>query len=143
MQKITNMIVATTLFISATLLGIAPIYTANAAPDTKVVTVEENHQKLIQDTLELAIQGKTINSENFGIGSKGSDIKREWGTPDPPESDGSVYVYQKRKIWFEVSRKSRVTGICSFDERLWDITLAEVKKIAVAPEREHKGEDGF
>jgi hypothetical protein len=141
MQRIAKMMVAATLLVSTTLIGISPIHAANAAQVTGVVTTEENHQKLIQDTLELATQGKTINSENFGIGSKGSAIKREWGVPDRG-SDREWYFYWERLIYFKLD-KDRVTNILSFDERLSDITLAEVKKIAGKPESEWKGEDGF
>jgi hypothetical protein len=137
MQRIAKMIVAATLLVSATLIGISPIYAANDVQNAKVVPTKKNHQQLIQDTLELAAQGKTINSENFGINSKGSDIRKEWGDPG---SDDLFLLYHERDILFELNNEDRVVSIHSGIERFRGITVEEVKKIAGEPEEEIVGE---
>src|SRR5690606_33010907 len=87
--------IATGLLITAT--AITAIKTTHAAPNTKKVTPmhKQNHQQTIKNIKKLAIQGKTVNSENFSLQSKTSHIVKKWGEPDEG-SDASYLYYSKR-----------------------------------------------
>jgi hypothetical protein len=100
----------------------------------------ETDQKVLQNTWKLSKQGKTINSESFGIGSSRGEIEKTWGKPDGtiiPYSKGESVVYQDRQIQFIYDASNKVDFIETFDKRLINkIPLSKVRKILGKPVRE-------
>lgn len=141
MKKATKVVLASAFVIGATLSGFTPVNVSHATPSQKIVTIQQNHKKTIEDTLKLATQGKTINSEKFGIQSKGKDIKKKWGKPDPG-SDAENLSYSKKKILFQLE-KDKVLWITSYDKKFEKIKVADVKKVAGKPQKESKGADAY
>lgn len=139
MRKITKLIVVTTLTVGVAMASLVPI--TYAAPPAQQAQQEQNHRNIILRTQQLATQGKTINSEDFAIGSKGQDIQKKWGKPDPANSSADAYTYSKRNIEFFLS-KNIVTHIVSYDKHYESITYKEVKAALGEPSKETKGDDG-
>lgn len=131
---------ATGLLVTGT--AITTIKTTHAAPNTKMVTTmhKQSHQQTIKNIKKLAIQGKTVNSENFSLQSKTSNIVKKWGKPDEG-SDANYLYYSKRNISFH-AQKEKVVGIYSADKSYFEITYKEVKQTLGKPVKEVKGEDG-
>ncbi|WP_028778616.1 DUF4309 domain-containing protein [Shimazuella kribbensis] len=140
MKNTTKKIVVTTLLTGIALTGLLPIVTHATTPNTKIVQTQQNHRQTIEQTMTLAKQGKTINSENFAIGSNGSDIKKKWGKPT--SGDSTYLKYEKKKIMFLLS-DGKVSEILSEDKRYEKITYDEVKQVLGNPKQETKGEDAI
>ncbi|MCH5585984.1 YjgB family protein [Shimazuella sp. AN120528] len=139
MRNFTKILVTTALAVGVTITGLAPL--TYAAPFTKQVEPEQDHRTTILQTEQLATQGKAINSEDFAIGTKGQDIQKQWGKPDPESSSEDAYTYSKRNIAFFLSN-GLVTHIVSYDKRYEPITYKEVKKTLGEPSKETRGDDG-
>ncbi|WP_028776225.1 DUF4309 domain-containing protein [Shimazuella kribbensis] len=131
---------ATGLLITGT--AITTIHTTHAAPNTKIVSPvqQQSNQATIKKIRNLASQGKTVNSEKFGLQSKTNDIVKKWGKPDSG-SDANHLYYDKKGIGF-IAEKGKVVKIYSGDKSYWDITYKEVKQTLGKPVKEVKGEDG-
>ncbi|WP_028777747.1 DUF4309 domain-containing protein [Shimazuella kribbensis] len=139
MQRITKIVIAATLMVGAAITNLStPTY---ASLDSKNVQAQQDHRRIIEKTEQLARQGKTINSENFAVGSKGEDIQNKWGKPDSNNSSEEAYTYSKRNIEFFLS-KGIVTHIVSYDTNYKNITYNEVIKTLGEPAKETRGEDG-
>jgi hypothetical protein len=140
MQKITKMIIVATLMLGVAITSLStPTY---ASLNTNHAHVQQDHRHVIEKTEQLARQGKTINSENFAIGSTGEDIQKKWGKPDSNNSSEDAYTYSKRNIEFFLS-KGVVTHIVSYDTNYKNITYQEVKKTLGQPSKETSGDDAF
>jgi hypothetical protein len=129
--------VATALLLSG--LALPLINTANAAPQKQAVQpVNNKHIATLKQTKTLATAGKTINSENFGLGSAGKDIVKKWGKPS--DGDKDYLRYDKRKIFFQL-KSSKVDLIQSRDNRYNGITYNEVVKTLGKPVKQYFEED--
>ncbi|WP_028776021.1 DUF4309 domain-containing protein [Shimazuella kribbensis] len=100
---------------------------------------ELNKQQLIQQVKQLAIEGKTINSDGFSLGSSRDEINKQWGTED--EEDVNQMYYENRKAYF-VLKNDKVVELYSSDEKLQDITEQEVQKALGKPDQVGQYEDG-
>jgi Skp family chaperone for outer membrane proteins len=131
---------ATGLLVTGT--SLTTINTSHAAPNTKVVVPKhhQSHQQTIINIEKLASQGKTVNSENFGLQSKTDDIIKKWGKPDEGSDENWLY-YSKRGMDI-VAEKGKVVKIYSTDKSYYDITYKEVKRTLGKPIKEVKGQDG-
>ncbi len=141
-MKIVAKVVIATAVLAGVLFGMyATFNIGEAAQKTKVADEQQNHQQIIKKTVKLAKQGKTINSEKFGIYSKGSEIRNQWGKPDQ-NSDENYLIYNKRQIEFEL-KQNKVVWITSYDKNFNNITVPEVKKVAGEPQKVKEGEDAY
>jgi hypothetical protein len=142
MKQWKKTVVAYTVAAGLVIAGTATttIQTTYAAPDLKVVVpIQKSDQATIQHIKHLAASGKTVNSENFGLGSKIQSIKKHWGNPDEASDETYVY-YNKRNINF-VADYGKVAIINSTDKSYFNITYKEVKKTLGKAVKEVKGED--
>lgn len=137
MRKIIKL--TSTIAVGVIMMGLTPH--SYAAPLTKQIQQEQNHRQIIEQSEQLAIQGKAINSESFAIGSKGPDIQNKWGKPDSSTSSQDVYTYSKRNTDFFLFNDS-VTHVVSYDKRYETITYNEVKLALGGPSKETRGDDG-
>jgi Skp family chaperone for outer membrane proteins len=132
--------VATGLLITGT--SLTTINTSLAAPNTKVVVAEHHQsQQTIKNIKKLAYQGRTVNSENFGLQSKTKDIVKKWGEPD--EGSDENYLYYAKRGMDLVAKEGKVVKIYSVDKSYHGITYKEVKQTLGKPVKEVKGEDGY
>lgn len=114
---------------------------SNTQNQTKPTTPTSNlnsTEQIIQNTLDLANDGKVINSESFGLNTSATEIKQKWGKPDTSNSEWIAYF--KREIEFGL-KQDKVMWVRSTDKKFLNITLAEVEKIAGKPKSETKGDD--
>ncbi|WP_028778109.1 DUF4309 domain-containing protein [Shimazuella kribbensis] len=129
---------ATGLLLSAATLSTINTASANtqkqAAQSTNV-----KHQVILKQTKNLADDGKTINSEKFGVGSSTKDIIKKWGQPDNPKEEISL-KYSKRQIEF-LARSKKVTTVVSNDNRYEGITYQEVVDTLGLPYEYEDGKD--
>ncbi|MGA8942596.1 MAG: DUF4309 domain-containing protein [Thermoactinomyces sp.] len=140
-MKIMAKVVIATAVLAGGLLGMYVTPNMGEAAKTTNAADEQNHQQTIKDTVKLAKQGKTINSEKFGVFSKGSEIRNQWGQPDQG-SDENYFYYSNRQIGF-VLKQNRVVWITSYDKKFNNITVPEVKKAAGEPQKVKAGEDAY
>ncbi|MCH5585602.1 YjgB family protein [Shimazuella sp. AN120528] len=142
MNKSIKTIIATTFTVGTLLAGISQISYAYASPITSTQhqnTQQQNHQKLIKQTKQLAAEGKVINSESFGLGSTRNAIVKKWGKPE--DSDANTLFYEKRKILFEL-KANKVTSVDSLDKRFQSINEKEVRQALGKPNKVKHYEDG-
>jgi hypothetical protein len=139
MRKITKLLIVTTLTLGVSMISLTPF--SDAAPSTQQAHQEQNNRSIILKTQQLAVHGKAINSEDFAIGSRGQDIQKKWGKPDPANSSADAYTYNRRQIEFFLSNDI-VTHIVSYDKHYESITYKEVKAALGEPSKETRGEDG-
>jgi hypothetical protein len=137
MKKFTKTILATVLFAGAVIPAIPAISKVYAAPQNSNVkiTEQQKHKQTIQSAFKRAAEGKTINSENFGIHSKESDIRKKWGKPT--SSNETYLFYNKKQTEFGL-KKGQVVWVDSFDKRLKEVTYEEVIKTAGTPVSDEK-----
>lgn len=131
--------VATALLLSG--IALPMIHTADAAPTQQAVSsTQVKHHALLKQTKSLAQVGKTINSENFGIGTKANDIIKKWGKPDYPDSTYELY-YQKHSTSFFI-KSGKVSSLTSFDKRYFGVSYKEVIQTYGKPVKQTFGDDG-
>jgi hypothetical protein len=144
MNKTIKTIAVTTFTIGTLLAGFSPLSQVDASSTVQtqqVSTQQQNHPKLLKQTKQLAVEGKVINSESFGLGSSHDAIVKKWGKPDEG-SDRDNLFYEKRRIIF-FGKVGHTTEIYSNDLRYDEITYKEVKKALGKPVKEVKGEDAI
>src|SRR5690242_8926155 len=107
MKKMGKALLITTLLVGVSSFAVPAVSPVHAAAATKT----ESHQQILHRTMKLAASGKTINSENFGIGSDGNAIVKKWGKPDKGSVKEEYLSYKKRSIWFRLSSKGKVFNI--------------------------------
>lgn len=119
MRRILKILFVTLLFIGANYIGLAPYNITNATSKSN----ESSHNQTIDRTVKLATQGKAINSEQFGLGSKKKKILKKWGKPQ--YEDAYTLDYKKRHVTFTIS-KGRVTKVTTTDKRILALTHEDV-----------------
>lgn len=143
MRKLQKNGIALSIATALLLTGVAlpSIHTAEASEQKQEVqAINIKHQATLNNIKKLAFQGKTINSENFGLHSKASDIEKKWGKPDY-QSKGAL-TYKKRGMDFDL-RFGKVVKIYSTDKSYQSITYQEVKQTLGKPVKETKAGDGY
>lgn len=87
---------------------------------------EEITKEFLKEVKTLASEGKAINSEEFGIGSKKDEIIAKWGNPD---SDGNgLMEYYEKKVNFTVDSDGVVESVQTEDERLSELNQDQINK---------------
>jgi hypothetical protein len=110
--------------------------------ETKAIAISENHQEIIVQTKRFAVNGEAINSEGFAIGSRGSQIRKQWGEPDSEVSSKDAYSYRQKRVDFFLSNDI-VTHVVSYDKRYEAITYEEVKRVLGEAADEKRGSDAL
>lgn len=119
-----------------------------ASPQTTKQSIIFNQEKMIKDINAAAKIGKTIDSEEFRIGSSIKDIYKKWGNPPTYGEDGAGYVelsYGEPPVTFW-ARQNKVEIIDSWQENYHKIIYQQVKKILGKPVSEKHvfhGETGY
>lgn len=94
---------------------------------------------LLEQTMNLAKQGKVKSSEDFQIGSIRSAIVDKWGKPDE-DSDDTYLIYRKRYTYFLLDN-SDVTYLLTEDPSYWNVTYDQVKQKLGKPDSESRGQN--
>jgi hypothetical protein len=126
--------IATTLVVSSLITGyisVSSIY-AEKKPEQIHVVNDVNHKKLIKKIMYLSSKGKTINSEEFGIGSREEDIRQKWGEPTSSNENFLSYA-EKKQTEFDMENGIVTDWVNSSDKRLKEITYEEVLQTAGKP----------
>jgi hypothetical protein len=104
---------------------------------------KENTTKIILTEIKkLARQGKTINCE-FPVETTVIDtVINKWGQPDKSEyiaeAKGTYATFSERKVVFGFNKGSQIFDVRSYDERLQQITLSQVKESLGIPDNIHQ-----
>lgn len=73
-------------------------------------------------------QAKTLNSENFGIGSNLDDVVNAWGPVEDLSTVAANYWSHHTRFFYDANTPKRaITGIDDFDPRLQEINLKQVE----------------
>ncbi|WP_028778383.1 DUF4309 domain-containing protein [Shimazuella kribbensis] len=134
MNKTTKTMIATTLVVGSLFTGsisIPAIY-AEKEPERVHVVNDVKHEQLIKKIMYLSSKGKTINSEEFGIGSHEVDIRKKWGEPTSSNEYFLSYA-EKKQTEFAIENGYVKNWVNSSDKRLEEITYEEVLKTAGKP----------
>jgi|GEM_PF-4848873 len=103
--------------------------------DTKHTQTTHPKEQIIKNSLKVGEEGKTLNSEQFGIDSKDSEIQKHWGKPTV--SAPHHLVYKNKHIEFGL-QNGKVIWIHSNDPKLKQFTLNEIIKIAGKPDEDQR-----
>jgi hypothetical protein len=143
MKKMMKIVLAVAFLAGATFSGISSVQIASAAPIVKEQSNQHRegkaHKYWLHKSMQLAATGKVINSE-FGLGTDKETILRAWGTPDE-EDEFSFLEYNDRGILFCLDAWSQTVNlIVTYDQRLQQNTLSEVRKVLGRPIDEYDTE---
>lgn len=103
---------------------------AASTENASVVNQSVKIQDVLDQTMKLASEGKVINGEKFGLGSKKKDIQKKWGKPQYQDEFTSDYT--KRKVTFSFTNES-VDLVSTQDQRLLTLTHDQVEKTLGKP----------
>lgn len=130
---------ATGLLLSGIILpSVNTVSAAQPQQKQEVQSTNAKHQVILKHMKKLATEGKTVNSENFGIGSAGKDIVKKWG--EPTSQYKNYLQYEERNIAFEL-KSGKVIIIYAQDKRYDNITYQEVGKVFGKPVKQYYEED--
>lgn len=74
-------------------------------------------------------QAKTLNSENFGVGSNLDDVVAAWGPVEDLSTVAANYWSHHIRFFYDANTPNRtITGIDDFDPRLQEINLKQVQR---------------
>ncbi|NHM33849.1 M56 family metallopeptidase [Neobacillus terrae] len=97
----------------------------------------DTQRKLLSSILQLAKQGKIINSEFPVKTTVIEDIEKKLGNPDKvdwvPYAKGNYAVFSKYNVVFGFNKGSRIFEARSFDKKLNELSLSMVKKVFGTP----------
>jgi hypothetical protein len=113
-----------------------------ASPDTNNNSADNSSQEdsqkaLLANMIQLAKQGKIINSE-FGVKTTVIDtVEKKLGKPDKvdwvPEAKGNYATFSKYNVAFGFNKGMQIFEARSFDSRLRNLSLSMVKKVYGTP----------
>lgn len=84
---------------------------------------------LLKTIKQRSEQAKTLNSENFGVGSNLDDVIADWGPVEDLSTVAANYWSHHTRFFYDENTPKRViTGIDDFDPRLQSIHLKQVKQ---------------
>ncbi|MHB8158514.1 MAG: YjgB family protein [Desulfocucumaceae bacterium] len=103
---------------------------------------DEQKKNLISRVMDLARQGRVLNSE-FALETTVIDeVEKKWGEPDKkdyvPEAKGTFVTYSGRGVVFGFNKGSQIFDIRSYDKDLKKITLAGVREVLGPPANSNK-----
>ncbi len=122
--------------VSAPSSGAASSSETSASVPRSLSAPQENKDLLISIQKE-ARQGRVIDCE-FPVEAKCiEDVQKVWGKEDKSEyvasAKGTYAVYNKKNMVFGFNKGSQLFEVRTFDSRLKDITMAEVKDVFGKP----------
>jgi hypothetical protein len=92
---------------------------------------EESMKLLISNLMELAKQGKVINSEFQAKATTIEEVKKEWGEPEKSDwiaaAKGTYATYPKYNLVFGFNKGSQIFEVRSFDPRIQELSLTDIK----------------
>ncbi|HBV98689.1 MAG: hypothetical protein JL50_17325 [Peptococcaceae bacterium BICA1-7] len=101
------------------------------------VQVIDQQKALISRVMELARQGKVVNSQFAAEETVIDDVEKEWGRPEKtdyvPEAKGNFASYTGRGVVIGYNKGSQVFDIRSYDSELKKITLSGVRGVLGSP----------
>lgn len=122
---------------------------SNATPDNTSQTSASNNnsaasssnegiqRKLLSSIMQLAKQGRIINSEFPVKTTVIEDVEKKLGNPDKadwvPSAKGNYAVFSKYKVVFGFNKGERIFEARSFDKKLNELSLSMVKKVYGTP----------
>jgi hypothetical protein len=133
MNKTVKTLLVTTLVTGSLVAGYLTVPMMHAEQiKTNNAAANEEEQQIVKKIMELSAKGKTINSEEFGIGSHESDIRKKWGEPTGSNETYLSYM-EKKQTEFALKDGIVTNWVNSSDKRIKEITYDEVVKIAGEP----------
>lgn len=112
--------------------------TASAESDSgssqggQAARVNDQQKELIDRVIDLARQGKVINSQFAAEKNVIGDVEKEWGKPDKtdyvPEAKGTFASYTGRGLVIGFNKGDQIFDIRSYDGELKKITLSGVRE---------------
>lgn len=94
--------------------------------------VNDQQKELIDRVMDLARQGKVINSQFAAEKNVIGDVEKEWGKPDKtdyvPEAKGTFASYTGRGLVIGFNKGDQIFDIRSYDGELKKITLSGVRE---------------
>ncbi|WP_066307244.1 M56 family metallopeptidase [Bacillus sp. FJAT-29814] len=106
---------------------------------------EDTQRKLLSSIMQLAKQGKIINSEFPVKTTVIEDVEKKLGNPDKvdwvPNAKGNYAVFSKDNVVFGFNKGSRIFEARSFDKKLNELSLSMVKKVFGTPAYDVKSKD--
>ncbi|MCH5585164.1 YjgB family protein [Shimazuella sp. AN120528] len=117
------------------LIATQPSYAANNIHAAQAHN-EQNHAKLLKQTMQLANKGKVISSGEFGIYSSQKSIESKWGKPDSDSNRAEGEMkYNKHATLFYVGDdvtdhggETVVYQLQTTDKRYASVTYKEIQK---------------
>lgn len=97
----------------------------------------DTSKALLLNMMQLAEQGKVINSDFPAKTTTIEDIKKKWGEPDKtdwvPAAKGSYATYASHAIVFGFNKGSQIFEVRSFDKQLKNLSFAKTKEVYRTP----------
>ncbi|MCJ8006413.1 M56 family metallopeptidase [Lederbergia wuyishanensis] len=97
----------------------------------------DTQRKLLSSIMQLAKQGKIINSEFPVKTTVIEDVEKKLGNADKvdwvPNANGNYAVFSKYNVVFGFNKGSRIFEARSFDKKLNELSLSMVKKVYGTP----------
>lgn len=93
---------------------------------------DNSNKELIANIMELAKQGKVINCEFPAKNTNFDDVENKWGKADNTawvaEAKGTYSSYEKKDVAFGWNKGMQIFEVRSFDSKLKNISLADLKQ---------------
>lgn len=109
----------------------------STVPDNNSSKTEDSSKTLLSNIMQLAKQGKVINSEFSDKTNVIEDVKKKWGEPDKtewiPAAKGNYATYSKHNVVFGFNKGSQIFEVRSFDSKIKKIPFSKVKEVFGTP----------
>lgn len=110
---------------------------SGTSPGGQAAGVNDQQKALISRVMDLARQGKVINSEFAAEKTVFDAVEKEWGKPDKtdyvPEAKGTFASYKARGVVIGFNKGAQVFDIRSYDSDLKKITLSGLRETLGPP----------
>ncbi|SDX51497.1 protein of unknown function [Marininema mesophilum] len=104
---------------------LSPLFNSTAHAESTAKT------DVLKQTMELAKQGKAVNSGSFGLQSKKSSILKKWGKPE--YQDQFTLNYDKHQVSFYLDNQGIVKSLETTDAKLVPVSHDQVAKTLGKP----------
>jgi hypothetical protein len=94
---------------------------------TPIIAEAKSSNALLNSIQQQLQQGKTLNSEDFSVGSSLNDVEAAWGSAEDLSTVAANYWSRHIRFFYDENTTNRtITGIDDFDSRLQGIKLKQV-----------------
>jgi hypothetical protein len=94
---------------------------------TPIIAEAKSSNALLNSIQQRLQQGKTLNSEDFAVGSSLNDVEAAWGPAEDLSTVAANYWSRHIRFFYDENTTNRtITGIDDFDSRLQGIKLKQV-----------------